>query len=438
MVVFSLPLLSTGAARSLKWRVPCYPSRVPDTSSSPRLLWRRLAYAALALAFAFFCWRGLGRALSNSYDLGVVYASAAAWQDGGNPYLAADCAAAMKARGGTPEVSAVALYPPCALAALSPLAWLDWPTARMAWLMIQCLAVWFLFLALRRLEGSALRDGWGGWLLAMVFLLWAPLHTGLAVGQVALPVAALMVWALVSAEAGHRLVSGLLLGLALAIKPQLGLFFLPVLLWRKQWGASLFALVVLATLSGVGGGRLEWTSDGWRQQWLDNLQAFAHGGVGDVFLPWARAQMIQFATLPASVGRADAVMWGYGFAALAGCGWLLIQWRSRVTLSVFAVASALSLLALLAGYHRSYDAVLALVPMAYGLLRVAESKRSAVGWSLVAALAAFLTPGGAGLMQAFPLAATGGPWWLQYQTLALLAALAVLTMEVCAPARAAA
>ncbi len=360
-----------------------------------------------------------------SYDFSMLYASSAALADGGDPYVLADAGAAMAARGGQLNQTAVLLYPPSALVALRPLTWFSWPVSRLLWVGLQLLAFFGLAAGLQRLAGAPLQRGATGWLFMMALLLWAPIHTGLHLGQVALPVVFLMVWSVMLAEDGKRVGAGLLLGLAMALKPQLGLAFLPVLILRGHWFAVVWSLAAAGGLHVLGMRRLDAGVPDWMAHWSANFQAFTQGGYGDVALPWARAQMVQASALLAALGVAAAVAIGYGFATFAGCFWLLSQWRERLRSEPLAMMAALSLLALLAGYHRSYDAVLALVPMAYGLRLVAARARSVMGGSLVGLLAVFLTPGGTLLAALFPAATAAGPWWVQFQTLALLAAAGV-------------
>lgn len=360
--------------------------------------------------------------MGQSYDFSMLYASSAALADGRDPYVLADATQSMAQRGGQLDATAVLLYPHTALAVLWPLTWLSWNAARLTWVGVQLLAFVGLAAGLRRLSGGRLNHGPASCLWVVAWLLWAPVHTGFAVGQAALPVVFGMVWALVLAEDGKRWGAAILLGAAMALKPQLGLAFLPLFVMRKHWVAGLGAVLVLALFS-MAGARLDGTAPDWGKHWLANLQAFSHGGYGDVALPWARAQMVQASALFASLGVASPEAWGCGLAGLPACVWLAAQWRSRGTRpDPLDMAAMLSLLALLAGYHRSYDAVLALVPMSWALRRLADHWRDGPGLAVALALAAFVTPGGAWLFQA--CAAHAGAWWMQYQTLALVAATA--------------
>lgn len=389
-------------------------------TSKSQLIWRLLGSVLFVAAFAFFIWRGPWRGFSGGYDFGMIYGGAAAMADGKDPYVLADAAAAVAARGGRLDPTSVVLYPPSALAAFWPMTWMGWKAARAVWVVAQLLACIGLAAGLQRLAEEKLRRGLAGWLFMMCLLLWAPIHTGFFVGQVALPVAFLMVWAAVLAEDGKRFGAGMLLGLAIAIKPQLGLAFLPLLVLRGHWLSTFWSLAFFGCLYWLGSSRLNANAPDWAAHWQANLNAFTRGGYGDVALPWARAQMVQASAFLAALGIASAAALGYAVAAFIGCLWLLTHWSQRR--DPLAVMAALSLVALLAGYHRSYDAVLALVPLAYGLRLVAESRRSMAGWALVVLLAVFLTPGGTGLAQVAPTATADGPWWVQFQSVALLLA----------------
>jgi hypothetical protein len=81
--------------------------------------------------------------------------------------------------------------------------------------------------------------------------LFYPLLRAVGLGQIQLWIDALFIWSCAGYAAGHRLTSGLLLGLACTLKPQLSMFLVWALVWREyRFGAGfLVGYVPLALLS---------------------------------------------------------------------------------------------------------------------------------------------------------------------------------------------
>ena len=104
----------------------------------------------------------------------------------------------------------------------------------------------------------------------------APFHTSISQGQLTIPVTALVVASLWGQIHNRPVLSGICIALAVALKPQMGLLFLPLLLFRRQWKALLCGMSALAVITAVAVGRLAIAG----VDWLPTLQSnLAHAGI---------------------------------------------------------------------------------------------------------------------------------------------------------------
>ncbi len=135
-------------------------------------------------------------------------------------------------------------HPPLAGLLILPLSWLDLQTATLVWVAIElaCLAC-----ALWRLTGQPL---WGGIVITGVLLAWPPIRTELAHGQFTTIQLLLLVLAREDLRVGRERRAGVLLGLALCVKPIL----LPLVLLfvlRRQTAVLLGLGAAVLGISGL-------------------------------------------------------------------------------------------------------------------------------------------------------------------------------------------
>lgn len=359
---------------------------------------RAVALGALALVVsAELVARGPARAVSGaSKDLTVHYAAARVWVSGGDPYDMPQVADAFVAGGGPEEsapsaASMPSVYPPVTHAIQAPLALVSWPTAVVVFQVTTIALVLLALLALARSERLSRAKGA---LLVLAGLALAPLHTGLASGQVAIPSAALLVigW---SGVRDRPALSGALIALGAALKPQLAVpvvlaaFARPDVRWLVSAGGVFLALL------GVGGARLALAGHDPVRDWLRAVAAAsATGGMNspDPSNP-ASLTLISLDMLLARVAGAQvSTAVSYAFAAPLA---VLAVWRIRSAPSRRARSYAVSLLivvTLLAMYHRVYDAVLLWILLA-ALVRDWASLSARWRLAGTALFAAFLVPG---------------------------------------------
>ncbi len=110
-------------------------------------------------------------------------------------------------------------YPLTCLFLLIPLAILPWPVAHSAWLVISVCLTLALIAALFA-RGGFERNDWRAYVFVAFALALAPLHTGLAAGNIVIATVALCGIALCLAQRGSELFAGILFGVAVCLKPR--------------------------------------------------------------------------------------------------------------------------------------------------------------------------------------------------------------------------
>ena len=369
-----------------------------------------------------FAWRGPWRALAEHgvhWDGGLVYSLSRAWLLGINPYEAEGVGRAWLDGGGPPAATpqdrgaGILLYPPSTLAALAPLGALPWAVAGVAWSLINISLYGATLWALARL--GRLR---GEWLLLFVAMgLWlAPATTSIKVGQTGLVVVACMALAAVGMERCRGVWAGVLMGIGSAIKPQLGLPFIVYHLGRLRWRAGGIAAAILIAVAAIGVARLQMAGEAgpvWYASWQRNVHYFQlredgnprlenstyrhhmlnlhyplHGFtenrelVNALVLMLVSAASLAYLVIDVRDKARRGGVWSAG--SVEGGGELL-------SLSMTAVAG------LLVVYHRFYDGVALLFPMALGAAGLMAGARR--HWVTIAVCALYLVPGPVALVQ---------------------------------------
>lgn len=201
--------------------------------------------------------------------------------------------------------------------------------------------------------------------------------------------------------AGAQVLSGLLVGVAAALKPQVGLGFVVLLGLLGCWRALGWSVGVVALMGAVGVGRLWVAGVEWWGPFQANLARFSEpGAIGDA-RPGGpfRYQMIDLRPVLYVVFSEPrwvaAAAWGLVLAAAGVAIWRLraIGLRRHALLAAGGVA----VLTLMPTYHRFYDAAVLLVAAVWVVGRLTKNRSEAVGWVAAAALAPFLVPGSAAL-----------------------------------------
>lgn len=386
--------------------------------------------ALLAVALVAFAVRGPLRLLRGGSDLAVVQAAAATWVYGGDPYDPEQIGRSLTRQGypshegsaRSPEMLAV-LYPPSTWLVVAPLVPLPWPFVRWAWLGLCGAAIaWLgaLVWGIRRSlnpAGSAAE----ACVLAAFLLAAAPLHTAVAKGQLSLLAIVLVVAAFHTSEARRGIASGVLGGVAFALKPQLGIIALAYYACRGR-GRELSIGVLCAALLGIGGAARLWLAappPEWVEGLWHNLLAFHVGGFGDATrgAPYAY-HSISLHLLLHRLTDSRALVQVAAIAAGAIVTGVSV-WRTRGRddpRSGLLVASVLAVTCLLSATHKLYDALVLMLPAVWLVDRVRMRGLSAGSVAMGLALLSFLVPGQAAVWVwtesgVLPAAVTNHPLW---------------------------
>jgi hypothetical protein len=350
--------------------------------------------AALAIAFGYFVWRAVLRAMELSFDLKYGYASIRALLEGMNPYDPAHLEQVLLVGGGTTEHVVGALrnvYFPFTLPVFAPISMGSWPQALTGGLVLNVILVSAIIVGLLRYLDwplLTLRSA----LYAAAVLALAPIHTSMADGQTSVAAVAALVGALVLMRRGA--VSGALTGLASAIKVQVGLPFVALALVRGRWRSGAWAVAVIALLGVMALVPLTLSGQPWLTTWQDNL-LWASGPEGPNYAGPENPGRISLVNLQyplrqLGAGDTTADLITYLAVGLAALVYLRTTRRSDGSRDLLDM-SVVGVLTLLITYHRFYDAVLLVFPITWAFSAWHDGRRATAALVLLCC-ADFLFP----------------------------------------------
>lgn len=407
---------------------------MPNPNRATRFVWNALLAVLLLLAGVEWVVRGPVRfAHAASFnDFISPYIQTRAWMTGQDPYspqnlvrewppeaerfdfLTRDLAdGSLVLKRGIPTA-----YPLTAFVLIAPVAVLPWHIAHPLWLVITVFAFGVTVASLLSVAKLLPRSDLTLAFLAIALGL-APVHTALAAGSivtVAVAVSAAAVWA---SSRGHDVLAGLLLAMAVGLKPQIGLPFCFYYLVRRRWRIPALAVGLVAVLFILAVARCAMGGTSWIENYVyDNRILFAHGSLGD----FTEGNPIRFGLINFQVAaytvlhnRAAASLVAIAVAAAGGVAWLFVILRRGYEHgSELLALSALTVLSLIPIYHRFYDASLLIFPLAWSLTALNGPLRALARSVLVMIVLVFLLPGGTALQQlqqAGHFAAFRNYWW---------------------------
>ena len=310
-------------------------------------------------------------------------------------------------------------YPLTGFPLLAPLSVLHWHTANLVWIGMILGSSALAVTSVGKIAGLSPQSMAFGW-LGVAALALAPIQTGIATENPALPVFALAVAAIWCSETEHRVLAAVLLASALALKPTVAMPVLVYLLIRRQWRVTVPAVTGAGLLLLLADLRLAAAGTTWVPSFLRiSRKMFGPGGVDD----FSSANSLRFNLVNLQVvtyqllgqrGAAQIAAWGV-FSLLFGF-WLWSLWKSRARRPIGLLdLSVLVTTMLLPFYHRAYDAVVLLLPVAWAIANF-------YGWARYYArtclglAAVFLAPGPA-LLESLWLSGGSGArtshlrWW---------------------------
>lgn len=220
--------------------------------ASAALVW--LGLAILALAGGWMLLGAWDEGVSGGRDFVQDYAAVVKIGQWRNPYEPYNDVT-QQLFGGPPHKGE--LYSFHAPSSLPLIIWLlpfAWTTGYVgtfvAWGIVSVLALWGICWATLAIL-KAPRPGLAGLLAALALVCLPAIRQNFEEGQLNVVVAAGMVGCWVARRKGHSGLAGVLLGIAFALKPIPGLFFL-YYAWRRDWRLLAFAGGTVAALSVVG------------------------------------------------------------------------------------------------------------------------------------------------------------------------------------------
>jgi hypothetical protein len=349
---------------------------------------------------AEFIARGPLRAVSLSSDFAVPYLAARAWRAGDNPYDHDALDRIWREAGGEQgkkpiKTTTPSVYPPTTLILLSPLTFLPWKITRYSVLIINVI---FTILVIRLLLSIAQFESgdWRAILFWAIALGFAPLHTGIALGNLAVPSASSALLAVWAALRKKDSIAGLLLALALSLKPQIGGIVWLGYLLQRRWRICAIAAAASLMLALIAIGRLELGQVDWVNSWVSNYHDFvAEGRSNDptasnvsrhhlLNLQWLLHTFLEQRWLVnllvlGFVGSQFAVLWA-------------TNKKSDEPENGLLFFSVLIVLGLLGSYHRFYDATLLILPLLWSLIAWSGLQKKKARLSLLLIIP-FLAPG---------------------------------------------
>jgi glycosyl transferase family 87 len=391
----------------------------------------------LLLASTEFVVRGPVRYFRTGYswsDITQVYVPSRAWLEGLDPYSPDNFIAlyhdATNGRVDRIGFRSHSPQPLTALVVFSPIAALPWWWAHLLWSVLTGLVIVPAIFSLASFLGvGGIYRKLG---LAALTLALAPLHSGIAAGNVSIPAIAVGGVAFWAATHQKDNLAGILIALSSCLKPQIGVLFILYYLLRRQWKIALVGIGLSTAVLIVGTGRLEFSGALWWEDFLANARAMQHHRLmnfddpSPIRFTMINLQVLLYAIISSSlVANAGAVLIG-----VVLCGkWAYYGLRSVAARSELLLVSTFLVIGILPIYHRNYDATILIFPLCWALSPQAELYGRG-RWLAGLAMAPFLLPGPMLLQsladrRAMPEWIVNGWWWntilMPHQTWLLLA-----------------
>lgn len=355
-----------------------------------------LTFALLQLGF-----RGLQRVRHElpMWDFVSVYSASRAWIHGEHPYDMSSVVATWHAQNFFADRNVncwATVYPPNSLLMIAPLAMLPAPIATFAWLAITIALLVVQFIALADMAGFKWRES-NALLLVSAALASAPIQFGILSGQLSLPAISLCIMAFWCVHRRREYLTGALLGLACALKPQIAAPFIVYYLFLRRWRVSIPAMVTSAVIGLIALLAIQTSHPDWLVAWRSSIAASTQlGGVNDY--SWAgefRDEMIDLKMLLVSAIQ-DPIALRVAILCMTAAllAWFVrafprtVELTNRTNLLALATLSAISLLPI---YHRVYDATLLTLALAWALAEL-DGPRRRFAIAILVPMFVFLVP----------------------------------------------
>lgn len=395
------------------------PPKAHANASSVRDWRGALLVLAIVLGFVYWLMRGPMRALDRLIDFPTFYSASRLWLKGANPYDGEQIQAAFIAAHGGDQTVLLSVNPPGLFPLMSPLSALPYPAAQMTMIALSLLATVATVLIIANLAGIQLSRKRQGLLLLGVLLL-SPIHTSISQGQLTLFTLLLLTIALWGELRGKDFLIGVMLAVAVSLKPQMVVLFGPYYLLQGRWRVCAAGLVGTFGLLGISIGWMAWNGIDWWPAWMGNLEALTQSpttdldatGTGNLaILGNGRYIMTNLAPLLYDItSRREVVAAVVWVPAMACVAWLSYAMPRRIDKADLGlcVYACLGLLCLLTMYNRTYCLVMMLLVLGMILSHV-ESIKTGPRVMLGLLLCPLIVPGVA-LMSTLERGRLSGHW----------------------------
>jgi Glycosyltransferase family 87 len=386
----------------------------PEQTTSLRLRGAYLVLGTVALLMVSdFVFRGIVLAFEPEVtDFSEIYTSAWLWRHGQN-FCHSSLVYATRTQLVGASTQVAPIYPPTTFALVSPFTFLPWGWANLVWLLLALAGVAATIFLLWRLGGSR---AWNlGTMAFITFLLsFDPLHQAFHLGNVALLVVPLVLWAIVLAESGQDRRAGLVVGIAICLKPQIGVWVLLYYLLRGRKKVFFGALTAGASVAAI---LLV------RPIQLFNAIPDYRANLHFWFAP-GRPYGFTSGALPFHVNIIQIILYQVLHSVLASnliahtlfvgglAVWILLLWRTNFRIPAPLAISSLLALSFLSLYHSVSDATILTLALCWAI--PAEHQP----WTRVKIVTCMLfllmmLPGHSALMRLSPLigASITTAWW---------------------------
>jgi hypothetical protein len=257
--------------------------KIARTGAHP-LKAKTVATALLVLSFGLFLIRGpLRAASSGGGDLGIPYVATLRMLHGQNPYACCGSFEQEWRQAGATRYTMDAggqhlMYPPSTLVLFVPLALLPWKAAFAVFTALCCLATLAVICRLALYVGESWSDPRRLFMVAFALAL-APVHTGIAVGNLSAFTFPLCCIAMLLAAEDLDLFAGTLLAVVLCLKPTAGIAVVAYALLLGRWRLIASMAAVAGGVSALGLLAMQRIDRAWETDYKRNIDfIFAPGG----------------------------------------------------------------------------------------------------------------------------------------------------------------